>query len=68
MSSEPATLIVAGDEEGRGLQQLKPNRGAQPVEDLARSAAGRIAAARPQLLPHGGVAHALSSVLARLAR
>ena len=32
------------------------HRGAQPVEDLARSAAGRIAAARPQLLPHGGVA------------
>ena len=24
MSSEPATLIVAGDDEGRGLQQLKP--------------------------------------------
>ena len=44
------------------------HRGAQPVEDLARSAAGRTAAARPQLLPHGGVAHTHGSVLARLAR
>ena len=40
------------------------HRGAQPLEDLASSAAGRTAAARP-LSSSRGVAHARSSVLAR---
>ena len=41
------------------------HRGAQPLEDLASSAAGRIAAARPQLLEGCGTRTACSSVLAR---
>ena len=42
------------------------HRGAQPVEDLARSAAGRIAAARPQLLEGCGTRAQLGACAARV--
>ena len=42
------------------------HRGAQPVEDLARSAAGRIAAARPQLLEGCGTRTQLGACAARV--
>ena len=70
MSSEPATLIVAGDEEGRGLQQLKLT--GEPPHTPARSrsrtwrAAPLAASPQPALSSSRGVAHARSSVLARL--
>ena len=69
MSSEPATLIVAGDDEGRGLQQLKPTGEPPHTEAHSRSrtwrAAPLAASPQPALSSSRGVAHALSSVLAR---
>ena len=69
MSSEPATLIVAGDDEGRGLQQLKPTGEPPHTEARSRSrtwrAAPLAASPQPALSSSRGVAHARSSVLAR---
>ena len=50
VSSEPATLIVAGDDEGRGLQQLKPTGEPPYTEARSRSRTWRAAplAASPQ--------------------
>ena len=65
----PATLIVAGDDEGRGLQQLKPTGEPPHTEARSRSrtwrAAPLAASPQPALSSSRGVAHARSSVLAR---
>ena len=64
-----ATLIVAGDDEGRGLQQLKPTGEPPHTEARSRSrtwrAAPLAASPQPALSSSRGVAHARSSVLAR---